>query len=124
MVKEGLRLLLTLPCVPCVKIKDTNDVLPVKAKTDGACPPNFEVRFKLGIFPNEVWVGVPKIPAKILIFEQRLKGTFQLSVEHLIFDLEFVGVRRCAVVCKPCSLPRIGDVARTKSKYISTASLQ
>ena len=37
-------------------------------------------------------MGVPTIPAKILIFEEILKGTFQLSVEHSIFDLEFMSV--------------------------------
>ena len=37
-------------------------------------------------------MGVPKIPAKILIFEEILKGTFQLSVEHSIFRFEFMSV--------------------------------
>ena len=48
--------------------------------------------FKLGIFQNEVWVGVPKIPAKIFIFEETHKAISQLSVEHSIFHLEFMSV--------------------------------
>ena len=48
-------------------------------------------------------MGVPKIPTKIFIFEEILKGTSQLSVEHSIFHLEliYVGVRRRAVVLNP-----------------------
>ena len=64
-------------------------------------------------------MGVPKIPAKIFIFEEILKGTFQLSVEHSIFHLEFMSVCVAALLLfKPCSLLlRIWDVARTKSIY-------
>ena len=49
-------------------------------------------------------MGVPKIPAKIFIFEEILKGTFQLSVEHSIFLLEFMSVCVAALLLfKPCS---------------------
>ena len=49
-------------------------------------------------------MGVPKIPAKIFIFEEILKGTFQLSVEHSIFHLEFMSVCIAALLLfKPCS---------------------
>ena len=37
-------------------------------------------------------MGVPKTPAKIFIFEEILKGTFQLSTEHSIFHLQFMSV--------------------------------
>ena len=46
-------------------------------------------------------MGVPKLPAKIFHFEEILKGTFQLSVEHLIFHLELMSV--CVAALKPCS---------------------
>ena len=70
---------------------------------------------------------VPKIPAKIFIFEEILKGTFQLSVEHSIFHLEFMSV--CVgtlLLFKPCSsyYSGFGMLPGTKSIYISTASLQ
>ena len=49
-------------------------------------------------------MGVPKIPAKIFIFEEILKGTFQLSVKHSIFHLEFMSVCVAALLLfKPCS---------------------
>ena len=32
------------------------------------------------------------MPAKIFIFEEILQGTFELSIEHSIFHLEFMSV--------------------------------
>ena len=55
-------------------------------------PLTLKSRFQTWNFPNEVWVGVPKIPDKIFIFEEILKGTIQLSVDHSIFHLEFMSV--------------------------------
>ena len=72
-------------------------------------------------------MGVPKIPAKIFIFEEILKGTFQLSVEHSIFHLKFMSVCVAApFLFKPCSSyhSRFGMLPGTKSIYISAASLQ
>ena len=75
------------------------------AKMDGACSPEFEVWISnLEFSHNEVWVGVAKIPAKIFIFEEILKITFQLSIEHSIFHLEFMSVCVAALLLfKPCS---------------------
>ena len=66
-------------------------------------------------------MGVPKIPAKIFIFEEILKGTFQLSAEHSIFHLEFM-----SVLFKPCSsyYSGFGMLPGRKNIYISAASLQ
>ena len=58
---------------------------------------------KLEIFTNEVWVGVPKIPAKICIFEEIREAIFQLSVEHSIFHLKFMSVVTALSLFKPCS---------------------
>ena len=48
-------------------------------------------------------MGVPKIPTKIFIFEEILKGTFQLSVEHSMFHLELMSVCVAVLLFKPCS---------------------
>ena len=49
-------------------------------------------------------MGVPKIPAKTFIFEEILKGTFQLSVEYSIFHLQFMSVCVAALLLfKPYS---------------------
>ena len=61
-------------------------------------------------------MGVPKIPAKIFIFEEILKGTFQLSVERSIFHLEFMSVYVAALLFLTLFIIflRIWDVARNK----------
>ena len=72
-------------------------------------------------------MGVPKIPAKIFIFEEILKGTFQLSVEHSIFHLEFMSVCVAALLLfKTCSsyYSGFGMLPGRKSIYISAASLK
>ena len=71
--------------------------------------------------------GFQKIPAKVFIFEEILKGTFQLSAEHSIVDLEFMSVCVSALLLfKHCSFyySGFGMFPGTKSIYISTASLR
>ena len=70
-------------------------------------------------------MGVPKIPAKIFIFEEILKGTFQLSVEHYFsFGVYDCTSPRCCF--KHCSsyYSGFGMLSGTNSIYISTSCLQ
>ena len=71
-------------------------------------------------------MGVPKIPAKIFIFEEILKGTFQLSVEHLTFHLELCRCAspRCCCLNSVHHITQDLECCQDKSIYISTASLQ
>ena len=91
-------------------------------------PPDFEMSVSnLEFSQTRYGWGFKKIPAKVLIFEEILKETFQLSIEHSIFYLEFMSVCVAALLLsKPCSsyYSGFGILPGTKSIYISTASLQ
>ena len=91
---------------------------------DGKCPKLRRLGFKLRIFQNKVWVGIPKIPAKLCIFQETHKAISQLSVENSIFHMEFMSVVAVVVQALFIILLKIWDVARKKRKYISIASLQ
>ena len=70
--------------------------------------------FKRGIFPNDVRVGVPKILAKICIFEGIGEEIFQLSVEHSVFHLKFISLVTVVVQTLFIILLKIWNVARKK----------
>ena len=89
------------------------------AKTDGACPPNFEVSVSnLEFSQTRYGWEFQRFPPKFS--QDILKGTFQLSVEHSIFHLEFMSVYVAALLF----YSGFGMLPGTKSTYISTASLQ
>ena len=70
---------------------------------DGACPLTSKSRFQTWHFLKRGIGRKSKDPAKICIFEEILEAIFQLSVEHLIFHLEFMSAVAALLFFKPGS---------------------